>query len=155
MIYGFAFKNKSSRILYQLPCLDFRWIMFRNNLKYFLRKIEQEKPQYIVGMGLWSGRGTKLRIETMCRNKFRLRAINPQLSIDHKYIIKPIFIIDEHSVYGKGMGTSWCNYFSYHIMEFLSSHQLSSRYQFLHIPKKMNGRFAVECISKLLYQITT
>lgn len=153
MIFGFAFKNKSASILNELPHIDMKWIMFKNNFTYFLQKIKEEKPEYIVGIGLWSGGGSNLRIETVCKNKFRNRPINHLVSSDHQYLIKPIFKTNEHLVYGKGMGTSWCNYFSYQIMEFLTSSKLSCRYAFIHIPKKQKKEIVVKKILTLVVQL--
>lgn len=91
--------------------------------------------KFIVGVGVYSARQFKIKIETVAKNKFR----NDTITSDaiEEYPISSFFqdspLISKFSFSTK-MGNSWCNKTSFEIAHLIVTHHLQSQNGFIHIP---------------------
>lgn len=116
-----------------------------NYLEAFLDYLRMAEPDFILGMGQYSGRDKEyIRVEMLCRNKFRRAEIN-QGGKD-EISIMPYFFMNDYFDLTQGMGNSWCNYISYKICSELEQHKFS----FLHIPKTFSITLAAREIDEQL-----
>lgn len=137
----FAFQNNiSETVLQKLDTPHKRSIASDNShIRTFLSELIETNPQYILGLGMYSGRDrNKLRIETVCKDKGKSRYIN--------YFLNPA----NHSKLAQGIGNSYCNLVSLLIMEAIDKGALTSKYTFIHIPKSFQSNLAVSEINKML-----
>lgn len=114
---------------------------FDSKLEKFFDLIEALKPELIVGFGEFSGRFSKdIKIETVCRNKFRNSVLGEKESFDlyaGDELIKLInskFSNINYSL-SHGMGNSWCNLSAYRICSYLESKAVSTKFSFVHVKK--------------------
>lgn len=144
-ISAFAFKNTiSGKVLSYLNIKD-KVILNSNkeNINYYIYKIKQEKPDYILGLGEYSGRdSSQLRLEQSCTNKFR-NDIDGSILIRHK--IESFIKFNNCSLIKQsdGIGNSWCNLISYKVINEISQNQ---HYSFVHIPKHFDVRIATQIL---------
>ena len=105
-------------------------------------KIQQQDPNYILGMGMYSGRDKdRLRIEKYCSSQFRDdKNTLEQLTLPH-FIRQGDYIKE-----AAGIGNSWCNLVSYRIMKEINP----NHFTFLHIPKSFDVNKAAKLIDKQL-----
>jgi pyrrolidone-carboxylate peptidase len=148
-IYGFAFgKTISANILYRMQNIDCCYLVFGTaSIDGYLRFLTRNQPQYILGLGVYAGIDQdKIRIEEICTNKFR----NDFLDCDtlKTYEINPFLKPGRLSKISRGIGNSYCNYISYQIVKLIDSGELKSRYTFIHVPKTLNCRNAIEEIDQ-------
>ncbi len=154
MIYGFAFtkRNISSYTLYNLTGLDHRNLLWgTTSIDQYCQLLLHDKPEYILGLGVYSGRDkTKVRIEQFCSNIFKSKTIDnlEEKQIPINYFVQP----GEFSKYTSDIRTSYCNYVSFQIMSLINTHQLPSKYTFLHIPKSLNSSIVITEINQMLSQ---
>jgi pyrrolidone-carboxylate peptidase len=107
-----------------------------------VRHIQQRDYDYILGMGMYSGRDQdQLRIEKECSSQFRNDKDDLEY-LAHPYFMKP----DESIKEATGIGNSWCNLASYKVMKKISP----KHFTFLHIPKTFNINKAAKLIDKQL-----
>lgn len=150
-IYGFAFgkANVSVYTLWQLKNINCCYQVFPNNFESYLRFLLHNKPEYILGLGVYSGRDQgKIRIEKVCTNKFRNDFIEGDSLAEIK--IKPYLQPSQNSKFAQGIGNFYCNLISWKIMKLINEKRLASKYTFLHIPKKMKTWLAVAEIDRML-----
>ncbi len=115
------------------------------DIEAFVDTFGQDPPLYILGLGEYTGRDqNKLRIETSCTNKFRNRYISGDQRIKKDI---PYFLHTDIFKYTQGIGNSFCNLISYHIIQ-LSLPSL--HYTFIHIPRSYNKEMAIKDISASL-----
>ncbi len=165
-LYGFAFvRNISSTVLHQLEGIDHRIILYKKpSIDSFIGKLVRDQPEYILGLGRYTGRDqVRIRIETVCTNRFGKQNIvnenppshfaNAQASEGHGFRslqINPFLSPLLHSKYASTLGTSYCNYVCYWIMEAVQLGELKSKFTFLHIPVKMKIHTVVSEIHEML-----
>lgn len=151
MLYAFALTNSLGRILYKLKIPDHCYIVWGNNIDHYLDNLLHDQPQYILGIGEYSGIDQDaIRIETVTTNKFRNDPIETTAagkSLGINYFLKPI---GNDVKLASGLGNSWCNLVSWKIMRLITNGKLKSQYTFLHIPKKLPSYQTVEIIEQML-----
>lgn len=136
-------KTKATTILYELKSVSHRYLLFRNNVIYYERKIVENKPTHIVALGLFTGRDhNHIRIETVCQ-------ING-VSTTIPYAFFP----DDHFIEAKSIGTGLCNFYTATLVNMVRKNHLSSTVTFLHIPKKMNALVASSYIEQQLAKLS-
>ena len=150
-VYGFAFGkgNISAYTLWRLKNIDCCYQIFPNNLESYLKLLLHNKPKYILGLGVYSGRDQdKIRIEKVCTNKFRNDFLKGDklIEVEINLYLKP----SQNSKYTQRMGNSWCNLASWKIMKLINEGKLHSKYTFLHLPKKLKTWLVVSEIDKML-----
>lgn len=154
MIYAYTVgKTRLTNILWNLQNVDKRYIVYPNNIEYYLKMILHEKPASILGMGIYSGRDKdKIRIETICTNKFK----RGFLDIDEKVELTiPNFLTeDDKFKLAKGMGNSYCNFSAYKITKFIKGNKLDTKFSFLHVPKRCKKEEILTSIYNKLYDFT-
>ena len=100
-------------------------------------------------MGIYTGKDRdKMRIETVCTNKFRKEFI--QGNTLQELIINPFLKPFKISKFARGIGHSYCNLVSWHIMQLINGKKLSAKYTFLHIPKTMDVKDTVREVQHML-----
>lgn len=147
---GFSFRNNiSTRLLYQLQNVDSRHIIWPNNTNHFFNELISIQPKYILGLGQYSGRDQdKIRIELNCTNKKGNTLIDGNILKEQS--INSFFTPSQYSKYAYALGNSQCNQISWKIMQLIDSKRLKSRYTFLHIPKKIDFKIAINQIESEL-----
>jgi len=136
-VYSFAL-GSTGRLLYQLKNIDCCYLIFPNNLDKYFDMLIHDQPQYILGLGSYSGVDQdKIRIETICSNQFRndFAEGDRYAEVEIKPFLKPTTIMK----YANAIGNSYCNQVSWKIMQLISQGKLGSQYTFLHIPKTMKS----------------
>mgnify|MGYP000328605973 CR=1 FL=1 len=136
LIYGFAF-GSVRRLLYRLKEINCCYLLFgERSIEKYLEFLIHDQPHYILGLDLYSGIDQdKIRIETICTNKFRNKFV-----FGDKLIIKPIPTFLHQNEFMKkkeGIGNSYCNLVSWKITTLIDQGKLRAKYTFLHIPKKL------------------
>ncbi len=150
-VYGFAL-GSTSRLLYQLKNIDCCYLVFPNNLNKYLDILIYHQPPYILGLGSYSGVDQdKIRIETICSNKFRNNLVESNQYIETN--IQPFLKPTEVMKYTNAIGNSYCNQASWKIMQLINKGTLHSQYTFIHIPKTMKHGTAAPEIDQALLQI--
>lgn len=149
--YGFAFGkgNVGADTLWRLREIDCCYQIWPNNLDRYLELLLQDRPDFILGLGAYSGRDQdRIRIETKCTNKFRNDFLEGDelIEVPINSYLRP----SGKSKLAQGIGNSFCNLTSWEIMKLINEDKLPSRYTFLHIPNKMKTRFVVQEIDKML-----
>jgi hypothetical protein len=98
--------------MYSIKHVDFYYQIFPNNLDRFFNILLKDQPNYILGLGIYTGRDQdKIRIETTCTNRVNNNYADSdsQLrSLAINYFVKP----QQHSKLAYAMGTSSCNIIS-------------------------------------------
>lgn len=142
----FGFKNTNSEmILSVLNSEHTDCILVDKNVNSLLTYIMLNAPNQILGIGEYSGRDQdKIRIETVCRNKFRNTIIHTNQP--NEITFKNILPTDQYFKRGVGMGNSWCNLMSFEI----NSTFPDINFTFLHIPKSLSIPQATMSIRKKL-----
>lgn len=136
-------------MLYQLRNLDCCYSVFPNNIDYYLNLLLHDQPNYILGMGTYSGVDQdKIRIETLCTNKFRNDILYGNEYVEKK--IDPYLEVSESMKFASGIGNSYCNLVSWKITELIDKGKLKAKYTFLHIPKNIKPWILVPEIDKAL-----
>lgn len=139
----FAFKNTiADKVLKKLP-VENKFFIDSNEaaIDKLIKNIVKLQPSYIIGLGEYSGRDKgKLRIETICTNKFRNQIVGNGL---RQVGISSFLTSSLHSKYATGIGNSYCNLVSFKIMEALRTNKSKSQYGFIHIPKNFDVTLAV------------
>lgn len=153
-IYSFAFQNLSQKVQSKLDQTIVKYVVSPSNMQKYLDELVSIQPHYILGLGEYSGRDQdQLRIETIARNKFR----NEPITIDRAMTEQQHFTAFLHPgkkmTVAKAMGNSWCNLVSWKIVELIRRRQLTSKYTFLHIPKKFPVSEAAEVINEALQKL--
>lgn len=143
----FGFKNTNSeKILENIACINTQKLLINRNPDLLLSAIKSNKPSVVIGLGEYSGRDQdKIRVETICRNKFRNTIIIEDQS--YEITIQSSISADENFKLGVGMGNSWCNLISFEIC----SRFPDINYSFLHIPKSITTRHALRLIKNKLF----
>ena len=149
-IYGFAFgRNLSAYVLWRLKNIDCCYQIFPNNLDRYLQMILHDQPEYILGLGVYSGIDQdKIRIETKCSNQFRNDFIEENKF--EEILMNPFLKPFQLSKYATGIGNFYCNLVSWKIMRFILQKKLKSQYTFLHIPKSLGTIMLVKEIDFLM-----
>lgn len=152
MIAAFAFENNvSEKALEKLPLDQNRKKVLSGvgSIEQYINYLKAEEPKYILGLGEYSGKDKdKIRIETVCTNKFRNLPKSKQLPIN--YFFEPT----ESFKLAYGIGNSYCNLVSFKIMSLIENHEIDAKYTFLHIPKNLNNIIASKQISQQLLRIS-
>lgn len=146
----FAFEgNVSEAVLDRLLVLDKS--LARSDvfvINSFVPKILNNKPTFIIGLGEYSGRDKdKLRIETICSNKFRNKTAGEKLETIR---ISEFLKTTKHSKLASGIGNSYCNLVSYLIAWQIRDAGLKTEYAFIHIPKGFNITLAATELKKMV-----
>ncbi len=148
-ISSFAF-SRVKNLMFKLKEINYRYIIFGvNSINEYLKFITNHKPKYILGLGEYSGVDKeKIRIETICTNKFRNYFIDGN---KYKEVRIPYFLQEnQYMKKSKHIGNSWCNFVSWKIVNLLKEKKLTSMYTFLHIPKGMKDLLAQKYIDEAL-----
>ncbi len=99
------------------------------DIERFITQTDLFHYERVIGMGTYSGRDKDhVRIETECSSQFRNNKENlTRLPIP--------YFIDENNTFrlAKGIGNSWCNLVSFHLVKSLNV----AKYTFLHVPHTM------------------
>lgn len=149
--FGFGKNNISAQVLGRLQNADLKYQIFPNNIEHFTQILITENPEYILGMGLYSGIDKdKIRIETRCTNQFRNGPIDKFLPTSRSIEINNFVPMAAGFKYSKAMGNSYCNLVSYKIMQQIESKQISSKYSFLHIPNSHGYKISAKQIDNRL-----
>jgi hypothetical protein len=134
-IYGFAL-GSTGRLLYQLRNISCCYLVYPNNLDMYLDMLIHDQPQYILGLGSYSGVDQdKIRIETICSNQFRNDFIDSNHYVEAE--IHPFLTPNSLMKFTSAIDNSYCNVASWKIMLLIQKEKLQSQYTFLHIPKSM------------------
>jgi len=105
----------------------------KKSLTNFANKLQEFK--FIVGLGDYSGKDqNNLRLETECHREDQTFHINN--------LLKPITGV----IYSEDIGNSYCNLISFMI----TKNYPNTSYSFIHIPKKMDAKFAAKKINELI-----
>lgn len=145
----FAFKdNISENIVLKLDSKNVYILdSTREAVHQFIDKLIELNPEYVLGLGEYSGRDqNKVRIELKCTNKFRNHILGDQLKTNS---IKPF--IKENDIFmlkDTGMGNSFCNLVSFLITQKIKNLEIKSKYTFLHIPRNFDIDLVVMSIEK-------
>ena len=143
LIFGFK-GNISGEILKDLEIKSDKVLL--TNLDSFtdlLNTIQIKNPNYILGLGQYSGKDQKyIKLEICCSNRFRNSPDIPE-RININSFINPTNQIH----LANSIGNSFCNKISYQIMK---NHPKHSRYTFLHIPKNFDQKKAKSIIEESL-----
>lgn len=148
-IYGFAFGGTKT-LLYSLREIDCCYLVFgETSIDKYLEFLLHDNPPYILGLGSYSGIDQeKIRIETVCTNKFRNGFIDLTLYKEAKI---PCFLKEnQYLKESKAIGNSWCNFISWKIVNLIRRKKINSKYTFLHIPKSMKYWIAQKQIDETL-----
>lgn len=148
-IYGFALSGGTGRILYQLKQIDCCYLVYPNNIEHYLKMLLHDQPQYILGLGTYSGVDQdQVRIETICTNQFR----NDFVDDNKKQKAKINSFLSENlqMKLANAMGNSHCNLVSWKIMQLINQGKLNAQYTFLHVPKNMKPWIVAETIDQEL-----
>ncbi|MFC1710485.1 hypothetical protein ACFL0F_02400 [Patescibacteria group bacterium] len=143
-IVGFAFKNNiSSEVLQNLKLKRKHFVTSEHEaIKNFVNKLITEKPDYILGLGMYSKKDkNKLRIETHYSKDIKRYSIS--------YFLSP----GKNTKLTNGIGNSYCNHISLLIMESIKNKKLNSKYTFVHIPKTFQTNKAVLEIEEMLSKL--
>ena len=154
MLYVFALTSGLGRLLYKLKSPGHCYIVYSNNIDHYLNLLVHDQPSHILGLGSYSGIDqNKIRIEKITTNQFRNDKIeenaSDKLGINNFMQLpmpKDLF------KYADAMGNSWCNLISWKIMRLIENGVLRSLYTFLHIPKGVNQKLAVDAIDQALLE---
>jgi pyrrolidone-carboxylate peptidase len=149
-ITAFSFKeNISEKVLDNiLTKSKYYLVADEKQIMLFIKNLLLHPPSFILGLGAYSGRdNNKLRIETICSNKFRNQVKGAEYEIiDINKFIEPL----NNSKLSKGMGNSYCNLISYNIMRIIKDNNIKTHYAFIHIPKSFNIKVATDEINQML-----
>lgn len=152
MILGFALSKQTNQILEVLHVDQKIFVNDPTNFLGFVSQIINLAPDYIIGLGGYSGRDRKtLRVETACTNKFRNSFVDSSALITHSLnaYIQP----NTQIKLAKGIGNSYCNLFSYLLINELLKIDSKSHYNFVHIPKNFNSENAITLINNQLVNL--
>jgi len=144
-IYGFALSGGTGHILYRLKQIDCCYLVYPNNIDHYLEMLSHDQPSFVLGLGTYSGVDQeKIRIETVCTNKFR----NNYVDDTEKQNVKLNSFLSANSQIklAEDMGNSHCNLVSWRIMQLINCGKLNSKYTFLHIPKNMKPWIATQVV---------
>ncbi len=108
------------------------------------------EPLHIIAIGDYSGRNNnEIRIELVCKNKFRNKDIAQEPSYkfnsyyENIYLKNPKLIPISFKLKNTGMGNNYCNLFSYKLNEYISKlpKDLKSKiyFDFLHVPSQFHA----------------
>jgi pyrrolidone-carboxylate peptidase len=144
----FCFKGNISQKV--LENLDFKncYILESNedSIKKFVDQLKPIQPEFILGLGQYTGRDQdKIRIETVCTNKFKNQIIENKLEI---LSINPFLTPNSLAKFSRGMGNSYCN-----LVSFLIKKNIDCQYTFLHLPKSFEASKATTVILNLLQDL--
>lgn len=128
-IYGFALSGGTGRILYRLKQIDCCYLVYPNNVEHYLEMLLHDQPQYVLGLGTYSGDNEKQRVEI---NLFLYETSQMKLA--------------------EVMGNSHCNLVSWKIMQLINQGKLNAQYTFLHIPKNLKPWVVTEIIDQKLIE---
>jgi len=151
VIFGFE-GNISEVVARRLAGHDTPLILLRGKsaIDDLLVYLQRTQPYHILGLGEYSERDRdKLRIETVCNNKFRNQyegGARQQLRINTR--LQP----GEKMKMARGIGSLYCNLVSYRIMQLVVARRLQPWYSFVHIPKSFDAMQAAEAIKLSLRQ---
>ena len=103
-------------------------------VRYFITKVLQDKPDYILGLGTYSRNSKNILIEKYCSNIFRGKIYGKRF----EKLPIPNFL-DESAILklSDSIGTSYCNYVSYLLTALINQNPLKTKYSFLHFSKKL------------------
>lgn len=152
MLYAFALTNSIGRILYKLKTPDHCYIVWDNNIDHYLNILLHDQPQYILGMGEYSGIDQEaIRIETVTTNRFRNNSIEPSVKYLKRLKLNNFLESkDDNAKIASTLGNSRCNLVSWKIMKLINSGALKSHYAFLHVPNKFPSHQTVRLIEQML-----
>jgi pyrrolidone-carboxylate peptidase len=151
LIFGFS-GNISEKIASDLEIPGSQKFIIKDSssIAVLLDTLQSIHPKYILGLGEYSGRGQdNIRIETVCRNKFRNNVISENESSE--FSIQSFLHPNESMQLANGIGNSYCNLVSYKIMQ-LKEH-IPFEYTFLHVPKAFNTQKATRTITNQLLRL--
>ena len=149
-IIFFSFRGTfSEKVLNALPVSE-KYFILSNlaEIDVFIQRIAFLEPDFVIGFGDYSGKDQdRLRIETICTNKFRKSLPDSNLI---ELGISEFLIAKTHSKYAKRIGNSFCNLISYRMMQKISHLKLETKYAFVHIPKTFQIDTAVDELKSIL-----
>lgn len=146
VIYAFAFPCLRT-ILYDLHHINSSYIIYPNNINHYLKILDADRPQYVLGLGRYTGRDKdRIRIETLCNNRYGKSFIEGDSYCTKE--MKPYISPNGDFKYAYSLGYSWCNYISWKITELINSKRLVMKYTFLHVPKSFKSQYATEIINE-------
>lgn len=152
----FALTNGFRRLLYSLKSPDHCYIVYGNNIDYYLDLLIHDQPSHVLGLGSYSGVDQdKIRVEMITTNQFRNNKIEEngldKIEINN-FLTLPTPTQDFK--YAEAIGNSWCNLISWKIMRHIKDGALCSQYTFLHIPKSLDQKTAEKAIDMIVGAIS-
>ena len=124
-----AFKNNISERIAKLLQIKNKYYLNPNESE--IRNFQVSNNVFVLGLGQYSGKDKdKLRIETICKNKFRNKLID--INGKSEYLISTQINPGVESKNACGIGNSYCNLLSYLIAS------KNNNYAFIHIPKNFD-----------------
>lgn len=135
-IYGFALGG-TKNLLYRLKNIDCCYLVFPNNLDMYLDMLIHDQPDYVLGLGSYSGVDQdKVRIETICTNQFRNNLIDS--NTPQKMEINPFLQPTNKMKYASAIGNSYCNLVSWKIMQLINQKGSSPNTLSFMFPERLN-----------------
>lgn len=139
MIWGNALgKTRTCRILYELPGLTHRYLLFANNLATYQQKVLQANPKHIISIGNY--RKSKYPI-IHCESTV-LSVNGDTIPIPYPAFSHPQLIMSNT------IGNGKCNFFTREMVLFIAEQQISTRYSFMHIPQNMSITSAITILTE-------
>jgi pyrrolidone-carboxylate peptidase len=133
-----GFENEKSLITY--------YGVNKNRVSSLLKKISEEKPTHIIGLGSYRKDGKKIRVEQEFINKYG-RNLIVENGIERQFAN---WEVKETSLLSKGnyAGNGPCNLISYKILREID--KASQKYVFFHIPRGFDADVVKDEIVKVI-----
>lgn len=151
-VAGFCIGGPRS-LLYRLRSVDSCYIVYRNNLSHFLKFLQHDKPNYIIGLRTCASdpldRSKKIVIPTCFSNE---NGTVSRQSTAHT--CEPLFLESELVTYSDKPLIGISNDVSYAIASFIESNNIPSRYTLLQIPKVARYKYTASVLDSLIYEAT-
>lgn len=126
-----AFKGNNSEQVLEVCEFENKLIIpsSEEGINYALHFVSTNKPEYVIGLGQYSGKDKgKLRIEMRCNKRFRNKEIKGSYLLEISEFLKS----QKNSKIAFGLGNSWCNLLS---VSMINARGYVPLYGFIHIPK--------------------
>lgn len=161
MILVYAFSNQWGTNISRRVLSELELILGKNSINYqivyfspqrfFDKNVRGSNCSLIVGLGDFSRRHHKIRMETIAHNRFGEKTINPLTPYSLELTMPEMDIVDSRifSV-GVNAGNYNCNYMAFKIQEMINLRQPNLKQLFFHIPKSCTAKLVAVDIANLL-----
>jgi pyrrolidone-carboxylate peptidase len=156
-VWGFAYSRRNLGVttLYSIEQFDFRYLIFPNNIDRYLEKIQIERPNLIIGLGM-TRTGKSIKVEGICKNNFGQKQIDKDQEINTEVQIsasKMIQKLPQGFIFAETIGNSYCNLMSWKIQQLIEQNNLQTKLVFIHIPKKSDKELLERGIQSIVGQL--